>query len=281
MSEKWNLIVDVANCTNCQLCALSTQDEHVENEFPNYAAPMPKHGARWIEIEKLERGNMPMIDMAYVPVMCQHCDDAPCIKLAENGAITKREDGIVIIDPIKAKGQKKIVDACPYNAIKWNEEEELPQHWIFDAHLLDSGWPEPRAVTVCGTDALRAVKISDAEREKLIQSEQLEELNPGANTKPRVLYKNLSRYNKCFIGGVVTQTVENSKQCIENCQIEIWQNESLIAEGKTNLFGDFKIDNLAPESGDYEIRIQTPDGVESNHSFNLGLSQYLGEFIVD
>ena len=35
--EKWNLIVDVANCTNCQLCSLSTQDEHVDNELPGYA----------------------------------------------------------------------------------------------------------------------------------------------------------------------------------------------------------------------------------------------------
>ena len=44
-----------------------------------------------------------MIDIAYVPTMCNHCDDAPCIKAAQNGAIAKREDGIVIIDPVKAK----------------------------------------------------------------------------------------------------------------------------------------------------------------------------------
>ena len=47
--KKWNLIVDVAKCTNCNCCTLANQDEHVGNEFPGYSAPMPKHGHRWIE----------------------------------------------------------------------------------------------------------------------------------------------------------------------------------------------------------------------------------------
>ena len=42
--KKWNLIVDVVKCTNCNLCTLANQDEHVGNEFEGYSAPMPKHG---------------------------------------------------------------------------------------------------------------------------------------------------------------------------------------------------------------------------------------------
>ena len=41
--KKWNLIVDVAKCTNCNCCTLATQDEHVGNEFPGYSAPMPRY----------------------------------------------------------------------------------------------------------------------------------------------------------------------------------------------------------------------------------------------
>ncbi len=40
--KKWNLIVDVAKCTNCNLCTLANQDEHVGNEFEGYSAPMPR-----------------------------------------------------------------------------------------------------------------------------------------------------------------------------------------------------------------------------------------------
>ena len=44
--KKWNLIIDVAECTNCNLCTLATMDEYVGNDWPGYSAPMPKHGHR-------------------------------------------------------------------------------------------------------------------------------------------------------------------------------------------------------------------------------------------
>ena len=116
------MIIDVAECTNCNICTLATMDEYVGNDWPGYAAPMPRHGHHWIDILQKERGQVPMIDIAYVPTMCNHCDDAPCMKADKSGAITKREDGIVIIDPVKAKGRKDLVDACPYGHIWWNEE---------------------------------------------------------------------------------------------------------------------------------------------------------------
>ena len=47
------------------------------------------------------------MDVAYRPTPCMHCDDAPCIKAAQNNAVYKREDGMVIIDPVKIKGAKR------------------------------------------------------------------------------------------------------------------------------------------------------------------------------
>ena len=113
--SKWNLIVDVAECTNCNNCTLAAMDEYIDNDWPGYSAPMPKHGHRWIDIKQKERGQVPFMDIAYVPTMCNHCDNAPCMKAAgDDGSITKRADGIVLIDPEKAKGRKDLVDACPY-----------------------------------------------------------------------------------------------------------------------------------------------------------------------
>ena len=101
--QKWNMIIDVAECTNCNLCTLAAMDEYVGNDWPGYAAPMPKHGHKWINILQKERGQVPMIDIAYVPTMCNHCDDAPC--LAKGGdAVKKRDDGIVLIDPAEGQG---------------------------------------------------------------------------------------------------------------------------------------------------------------------------------
>ena len=253
---KWNLIVDVANCTNCNLCALAVQDEHVGNAFPGYAEEIPKHGHRWIEIERRERGTPPDTDVAYLPVMCQHCDDAPCIAAAPD-AISKRADGIVLIDPDRARGRKEIVDSCPYGAIWWNNEKQVPQHWFFDAHLLDAGWAEPRCVTVCATGALKAVKLDDAEMQRLAETEELEPLRPDLETRPRVHYKNLWRYNSAFVAGTVSAAADGRIDCIAGAEVTLRRDGAVVAARTTDAFGDFKFDRLAPDGGAYEVEVTT------------------------
>jgi Fe-S-cluster-containing dehydrogenase component len=274
--KKWNLIVDVANCTNCNLCTLANQDEHVGNDFPGYSAPMPRHQHRWIDIRSRERGSGPVMDVAYVPVMCQHCDDAPCLKAAQNGAVTKRADGIVHIDPVKAKGQKAIAEACPYGAVKWNEELQLPQHWFFDAHLLDRGWPEPRCVTVCATGALKAVKVTDEEMAEIKSREGLRELQPQSATKPRVHYKNLGRFTHEFVGGTIIKTVGGVTDCVADARIKLESGGSVVAEAVTDAFGEFKIDGLTPDSGRYSVVIEVDGRVAKRLEAKLGKSVYLG-----
>ena len=229
--KKWNLIVDVGLCHNSNNCFLAVADEYQRNEHPGYSAEMPLHGHRWINIKKNERGSAPMVDVAYLPTMCMHCDDAPCISASKNGAVKKRDDGIVIIDPEKAKGQKQLVDSCPYGAIWWNEEKELPQHWNFDAHLIDEGWSAPRADKVCATEAIRAVKVDPAEMEKMVEELELEYLYPEYGTKPRVWYKNLYRYRDCFIAGSVSAETHDIIDCVEGARVSLKkEGEEIAAE---------------------------------------------------
>ena len=60
--KKWNMIIDVAECINCNLCTLAAMDEYVDNDFPGYSGAMPKHGHRWIDILQKERGQVPNLD---------------------------------------------------------------------------------------------------------------------------------------------------------------------------------------------------------------------------
>jgi Fe-S-cluster-containing dehydrogenase component len=274
---KWNLVVDVANCTNCNNCTLAVQDEHVGNAFPGYAAEMPKHGHRWIDIKRRERGQGTMTDVGYLPTMCQHCDDAPCMAAAQNGAITKRPDGIVVIDPEKSKGQKQIVDACPYGAVFWNEELNIPQAWFFDAHLIDAGWTEPRCVDVCPTGALRSLKVDDAKMAKVVEDEGLEPLRLDLNTRPRVHYRNLWRYAKCFIGGTVSAECDGVVDCVEGARVVLRHAGEIVAETETDGFGDFKIDRLNPDSGDYTVEFLVDGMGVERREVALDESVYLGE----
>ena len=165
------LVIDVAQCENCNNCFLACKDEHVGNDWPGYAAPQQNAGPSWIRIEARERGEYPMIDVAYLPVPCMHCADAPCIKAAREGAIYKRPDGIVMIDPLKAKGQRQVVQACPYHAIVWNEEAQAPQKCTMCAHLLDKGWEKTRCVQSCPTGALSMLFLEPADMEALARNE--------------------------------------------------------------------------------------------------------------
>jgi Fe-S-cluster-containing dehydrogenase component len=274
--KKWNLIIDVAECTNCQLCTLSAMDEYVGNEWPGVAAAMPRHGHHWIDILQKERGQAPMIDIAYVPTMCNHCDNAPCMKADMTGAIRKREDGIVIIDPVKAKGRKDLVASCPYGHIWWNDELQVPQAWPFDAHLLDDGWQQTRGEQACPTGAMRAIKVEDDEMARLAREQQLEVIKPEVGTKPRVYYKNLWRYSKCFIGGSVSSEANGAVDCLEGATVRLLKDGKSIAEAVTDNYGDFKFDRLDENSGRYTVEISA-SGRNKSVDTTLGASINLGE----
>ena len=273
--KKWNMIIDVAECTNCQLCTLSAMDEYVGNEWPGVAAPMPRHGHSWIDIKQKERGQGSMIDIAYVPTLCNHCDNAPC--LAKCGdAVKKRADGIVIIDPAKAKGRKDLVESCPYGHIWWNEELQLPQIWPFDAHLLDQGWEQTRGQQACPTGAMRTIKVEDDEMARMARDENLEVMKPEAATKPRVYYRNLWRYSKAFVGGSVATEANGMVDCVEGASVRLIKDGRTIAQATTDNYGDFKFDRLDENSGRYTVEVSAL-GKARTIEAELGASVFLGE----
>jgi len=275
--DKWNLIIDVAGCENCNNCVIAAKDELVGNDFPGYSAPHAAQGPGVIQIRRKVRGRAPMVDAAYVPVMCNHCDNAPCIGAA-GGAITQRPDGIVIIDPVKAKGRRDLVDACPYGAIVWNEEQQLPQNWFFDAHLLDAGAKAPRCVGVCPTVAIEAVKTTDTAMADRVQREQLRPLRPELGTRPRVYYRNLQRFDHCFIGGSLCASINGQVNTVEGVTVELRRDGSVLATRQSDAFGDFKFDGITPGAGRHEIVVAHPGyGMQRIDVQMADESVYLGD----
>lgn len=254
--EKWHVIIDIEKCEDCNNCFLSCKDEHVDNDWPPIAVSQPRHGHRWINIMRKERGEYPLIDVAYRPTPCMHCDHAPCIEKAARGAVYQRDDGIVIIDPQKAKGQKELVKACPYGAIWWNEDSSLPQKCTLCAHLLDQGWEKTRCTQVCPTGAMVLVKADATEFEQRIKAEKLEVLHPEYGTRPRVYYRNLYRYNRCFIAGSVAVEKNGVLDCAQGARVALNRGKKQLDSAAADAFGDFKFDDLAPHSGAYQLNIE-------------------------
>lgn len=258
--KKWIMIVDAARCHDCNNCFMACKDEFVENDWSPYSLPQGAREQRWMNILRKEGGGFPLVKPAYLPLTCQHCDDAPCIKAAQNGAVYKREDGIVIIDPEKAKRQKFIVDACPYGAVFWNEETSVPQKCTLCAHLLDDGWDEPRCVQACPTDALSVRQVNDPELEKLLKENDLAFYRPELNTRPRVLFRNIELFTHEFIAGSVANRERD--ECVEGARVTLFRKDVKQADTRTNNYGDFWIHGLEENSGEYCVTIEA-EGFEA------------------
>lgn len=277
--KKWHLIIDVEKCEDCNNCLLACKDEHVENVWPRYTQAQPRHGHRWIDIQRKERGQYPLIDVAYRPTPCMNCDNAPCIK-AGKGAVSKRADGIVLIDPQKAQGHKALIEACPYGAIWWNEEKQVAQKCTLCAHLLDQGWQQPRCVQVCPTGALRVEYVEDVHIGQIVEKENLEVLHPEYQTSPSVYYKNMYRFDKCFIGGSVAVESKGVVDCAEGATVKLFRGIDKIAEVVTNEFGDFKIDKITEDSGSYSLEITFARLSKSGVEVELGTSVNVGTILL-
>jgi nitrate reductase beta subunit len=190
--------------------------------------------------------------------------------------VKKRDDGIMLIEPEKAKGRKDIADSCPYGAIWWNDERQIPQIWPFDAHLIDQGWTHTRGHQVCPTAAMRSIKVEDEEMAQIAREQQLEVLKPELGTKPRIYYKNLWRYTKAFIGGSVSAEANGAIDCVEGATVRLIKDGNSIAEMTTDNYGDFKFDRLDEESGSYTVEVSA-NGRSKSVDVELGVSRNLGE----
>lgn len=261
------LLIDLTKCIGCYNCATSCKDEHVDNDWSPYAKPQPETGHMWVKVQYRERGRYPKVKVANVPTPCMHCDNAPCIKAATGGAIYKRPDGIVIIDPVKSVGQKQVVASCPYGAIYWNDQLNIPQKCTLCAHLLDRGWTETRCSRACPTNALIYGEYEDLK--KTIDGANAATLLP--ENQPRVYYVGLP---KTFITGAL---VDSNGECVAGANVKATDTSTnqVAASTSSDSFGDFWLDGLTA-SKTYQVAINAA-GKTKTVSVSLDTDKNLGD----
>src|SRR5512140_839163 len=155
------MLVDLTRCIGCDACTVACKQEN--------GTPMDTFFARVLNVEV---GTYPSVERLYVPVRCNHSDDAPCPKGCPNKAIVRRPDGIVLVDQDRCRGTGACVSACPYGNIilsdadKWYlkaepyEEEfvkprlkpQVARKCTYCAHRVDDGL-DPACVVACPTTA--------------------------------------------------------------------------------------------------------------------------------
>jgi Fe-S-cluster-containing dehydrogenase component len=250
---RYGWLIDVTKCTGCHNCFLACRDEYYGNDYPPYSAGQPLAAPQaWMQIKEIERGTYPKPKLDYVPLPCQHCVEPPCMEPALDGAVYRREDGIVLIDPEKAKDQKQIVNACPYRVIFWNEELQLPQKCTMCAHMLDAGEKVPRCVEACPTTALTFGDLDDPQSDisVALATAQTEDYHPEFGSQPLIKYIGVPK--RFVVGEVVRKDVPG--ECVEGVLVTI-EGDGFRRETRTDIFGDFDFDGLEKDST-FKLRVE-------------------------
>ncbi|WP_165253237.1 4Fe-4S dicluster domain-containing protein [Adlercreutzia sp. ZJ304] len=256
-------LFDAARCNGCHNCQVACKDEHCGNDWMPYAAPQPDTGHFWMQVQEIEHGQAPKVRLEYRACMCNHCDDAACIKAAPD-CVYRRDDGLVIIDPEKAKGRRDIVESCPHGRIFWNDELALPQKCTGCAHLIDAG-QVPHCVDLCATGALRFGDESDFSDE--ISSGKAVAVDAGGG---RVYCMNMP---KLFVAGEVWDPFDD--EIIEGACVHL-VGEGVDRSELTDGFGDFWFKGLEP--GNYQLEVSVSNYLGQSKQFRLDKSLNLGDF---
>jgi len=108
---RWGMVIDLAKCIGCDACTVACK---TENTSPGKIFYAP--------VYQTEVGKFPRVKRIFIPLLCMHCEDPPCIKACPSKAIYKRPDGIVLVDENKCCGARACVAACPYGAMHFFDE---------------------------------------------------------------------------------------------------------------------------------------------------------------
>lgn len=130
----------------------------------------------------------------FVPKLCNHCAEAPCIQVCPVGATFRSPDGFVLVDPEHCIGCSYCVQACPYGVRFINKETHTADKCTWCYHRISKGLL-PACVTVCPTDARMFGDLRDPNSEVagIFKANTWDVLKPDMHTDCKCVYVGLPR----------------------------------------------------------------------------------------
>jgi molybdopterin-containing oxidoreductase family iron-sulfur binding subunit len=222
---QWAMVIDLDRCTGCEACVVACR---VENNIPTVGPEEAAKGRsiNWIRVERYFEGEFPDVKVKFMPVLCQHCEEAPCEPVCPVYATYRTDEGLNAQVYNRCVGTRYCANNCPYTVRFFNffnpvwdaplEKALNPEVTVRTRGVMekctfciqrihkgedkakDEGRPVrdgdvvPACVQTCQTKAMYFGNIADPESEvsRLSKSNRATRLLEDLGTKPRVIYLN-------------------------------------------------------------------------------------------
>lgn len=194
-TKKLAMLIDMSRCIGCRACMTACK---AENDVPL--------GVFRNHVRELEKGIYPNVRKINFPVLCNQCDKPACQAACKvEGAIYKREDGVVLWDESKCAGAdcaKACVGACPYSAAYAHPVTGQFNKCNYCVHRIDAGL-QPACVATClaGVRIFGDINDPNSEIFKLVATNPTQVLKPEEGTGPRTYYLALDQSTEDKLNG--------------------------------------------------------------------------------
>ena len=184
MKKRLGMVIDQERCIGCEACTVACK---IEN-----------HGIKgWIRVETQNvlrkdtpQGRFPDLRMHFLPQLCNHCENPPCVNACPVEALIKRKDGLVFLKDEKCDGCRICLEICPYDAIIFNQEKEKAEKCNLCAHRIDQGL-EPFCVICCEGQAILIGDLNDPANRisQMVSKPETFQRDPETGANPSVYYR--------------------------------------------------------------------------------------------
>lgn len=151
MASQYGFLINIKDCYGCKTCQVVCNSE---NKMPS--------GLSFRNVSEFTSESPH--SQAFISMACNHCEDPKCVEACPVTAYTKRDDGIVVQDHELCIGCKSCIEACPYDAPKYDPAEKKVSKCDMCADLIDEG-KEPKCVEFCPGNVLKFGKIDELRKE--------------------------------------------------------------------------------------------------------------------
>jgi len=221
--HRWGMAIDLDRCTGCQACVTAC---HAENNLPLSDPQSAAKGraVHWIRVDRYYEGEFPDIRVKHMPVLCQHCDEAPCEPVCPVYATYKNPEGLNVQVYNRCVGTRYCANNCPYSVrffnwfdpvwptpleLQHNPDVSIRMGGVMEkctfciqrikrveseakeeGHSIEDGDVQPACVQSCPAEAMVFGDLNDPESKvsRLAGSGRSTQLLEELGTKPKVFY---------------------------------------------------------------------------------------------